>query len=444
MQTKANRLLADNVFAGFLLTSMLAVTIIGAENFPTSRDPLRWPFSQTSIWNMPIGSDAEYVPQPVDPAHIDGIMVDLDIIIMTPDAPLMPVYGTDQRWESGVTPTTRCTEHDNTVHLRLPIPDGYITSKDYGSRPNNPCAVLQPDGRTIVQAQPFQVCEGGYATNGVRYSDAGELLRAGDVDIYSEGLYGMHGGSGLSTLGGAIRVGELAPGSGPIRHALKIAFPGEHYLYYDHDKNIGYRWPARKHDSNASTAYRSSNPEARIGCLRAIPADISLDDLGLETEAGRKIAWTLQNYGAYQCEGVPWARCMIAVEDGPEGCVPDVFEQEWGYALVTKDKSGNPLFRDMIRVFAHLHIVKNNSPESIGGGGTPLQPLAPPLSDATPVARPGVTAPRENFAGAPGSGGRAYDLYGRIVRAVGPASGVYVTVSGQRQTRGFASCASLR
>jgi hypothetical protein len=28
----------------------------------TARDPLRWPFSQESIWNTPIGSRAKYVP----------------------------------------------------------------------------------------------------------------------------------------------------------------------------------------------------------------------------------------------------------------------------------------------------------------------------------------------------------------------------------------------
>ena len=27
-----------------------------------TRDPLKWPFAQNSIWNMPIGSGAQYVP----------------------------------------------------------------------------------------------------------------------------------------------------------------------------------------------------------------------------------------------------------------------------------------------------------------------------------------------------------------------------------------------
>ncbi len=349
------------------------------EAFPGLRDPHKWPFSENSIWNMPIGTGAKYKPQPIAPEHIDGIMVDLDIIIMTPDAPLMNVYGTDQLWGADVTPTRRCLEHDGIVHLRLPIPSEYITAAGYGSRPNNPAAILLADGRTVLQTQPFQVCNGGYATTGLRRSGSG-ILRYKDVDLFGDGTYGMHGGSGLSSLGGAIRVGELAPGSGPIRHALKISFPGKHYLYYDKENDIGYRWPARKHDSNARTNYTGTEPEAKIGCLRAISPTVDINDLGLETEPGRKIAWTLQNYGAYQVEGVPWARCMIAAEDGPDGCVPELFQQQWGYEIVTQNKTGNPWFRDMIKIFNQLCIITNNRPNSIGGGGTPRVPLVPPLS----------------------------------------------------------------
>lgn len=374
MSTRQKRIL---LALQLLIVLTLIQSALANDPFPTSRDPYKWPFAQDSIWNTPIGSEAKYKPQPINPDHIDGIMVDLDIIIMTPEATLMNVYGTDQLWGSEVTPTSRCMKHDNTVHLKLPIPFTYTTTH-YGKRPNNPGAILRKDGRTIVQTQPFQVCKNGYATMGLRKSGSG-ILRTDDVDLYSAGMYGMHGGSGLSSLGGAIRVGELSPGSGPIRHVLKISFPGRHYLYYDHENNTGYRWPARKHDGSAQGKYRCTEPEAKIGCLRAIPPSVNIDELGLETEPGRKIAWTLQNYGAYQVEGVPWARCMIAAEDGPDGCVPQQFEKEWGYSMVTQDETGNPWFRDMVKIFLELHIVTNNGPESIGGGGEPLQPLAPPI-----------------------------------------------------------------
>jgi hypothetical protein len=38
-----------------------------------------------------------------------------------------------------------------------------------------------------------------------------------------------------------------------------------------------------------------------------------------------------------------------------------------------------PFGRDMVKIFTRLAVVDNNSPSSVGGGGTPRQPLAPPL-----------------------------------------------------------------
>ena len=355
-----------------------------AQPFPTQRNVYQWPFSSGSIWNMPIGTNAEYTPQPIDPEHINGLMTDLSVIVLTPDAEPMNLYGTEYRWQPGTTPETRCQRRNDIVHLQLPIPDSYVTSFFAQLKPNHPGVILQSDGRTLVQTSPFQVCPGEYATTGLRKPNGvtiDRILRREDVDIYSDGMYGSQGGSGLSALGGAIRVGELSPGSAPIRHALKISFPGEHYLYYDDATDIAYRWPARTQDRGAKERYGGSEPEAQIGCLRAIPPWVDLDTLGLETEPGRKIAWTLQNYGAYQVEEVPWARMMIGAEEGPAGNVATAFKEDWGYDLVTKDKAENPFFRDMIRLMPHIHIVSNNAPDSIGGGGTPRQPLAPELDE---------------------------------------------------------------
>lgn len=172
------------------------------------------------------------------------------------------------------------------------------------------------------------------------------------------------------------------PGSPPIRHALKTSFPCEYYLYYDENTGKGYRWPAGKDDSGAATRYNGSEPEAQIGCLRALPPAVDIPTLGLQTEPGRKIAWTLQNYGAYQVEQVPWSRMMIVVEEGPDGYVAADFEKDYGYSMTTTDKN-NPWFEDMIKLYPHLCIVANNAPGSIGGGGTPLSPLAPPFGSGT-------------------------------------------------------------
>jgi hypothetical protein len=39
----------------------------------------------------------------------------------------------------------------------------------------------------------------------------------------------------------------------------------------------------------------------------------------------------------------------------------------------------SPWARDMDKIFLNLHIVVNNTPETIGGGGEPRVPLAPEL-----------------------------------------------------------------
>ncbi len=45
-----------------LLLACLPLTDAGAQTFPTSRTWTTWPFSQSSPWNMPIGSEATFAP----------------------------------------------------------------------------------------------------------------------------------------------------------------------------------------------------------------------------------------------------------------------------------------------------------------------------------------------------------------------------------------------
>jgi len=63
-------------------------------------------------------------------------------------------------------------------------------------------------------------------------------------------------GSGLSSIGGSIRLTELTKNQ-PIRHALLIS--GEKYLYYSHAVP-GYRWPAYVAD-NSNANHHGTNPK---------------------------------------------------------------------------------------------------------------------------------------------------------------------------------------
>jgi hypothetical protein len=60
--------------------------------------------------------------------------------------------------------------------------------------------------------------------------------------------------------------------------------------------------------------------------------------------------------------------------------VIDEFEKAWGFPFVMADRK-NPWSEDMAMIFEALHVVDNNGPQRIGGGGTPRQPLAVPLTE---------------------------------------------------------------
>ena len=74
--------------------------------FGFARDPLRQPFHHESIWNMPIGSEAEYVHAGILAATQRGMTVDEDLIVLTPAAPMLDIYRNDAGWNRH---RSRCT-----------------------------------------------------------------------------------------------------------------------------------------------------------------------------------------------------------------------------------------------------------------------------------------------------------------------------------------------
>ena len=340
-----------------------------------TRDPLLWPFKTTSIWNMPIGSNAQYVPADLEFPKERLMTVDEDYIVLTPEAPLMDIYKNNAFWDRT---KDRCVKTGELIG-RYPIPQSFVVSPETwdGKTPNAGIAILMPDKRTIIQGQPFAHCEqGNYATLG--------HLSGKPEDIYGEGYSGAHGGSQLSAIGGCIRNHELTPTSGPIRHAIKINVAGRWNIFYD-EVNRGYRWPATAADSDGNKyygKYRTKAPqkEMRMGALLAIPATVNLDTFKLETKPAKILAQALQDYGGYVVDGTGWSVYAIITEWGPSGRFTDNFKKNWGFDFTTtSNKLDSPWARDMAKIFAALNIVVNNAPNSIGGGGKPRVALAPPF-----------------------------------------------------------------
>lgn len=322
-----------------------------------ARDPLLWPYSPTSPWNMPIGSGAVYV-SPGLPSTF--MAVEDEIIAMQPGAPLRPVILRNQG-------NAACD--GSTPGGTLPVPDGLITdltSETY--RPNNSGAFVLSDGRNVR--------EGNWAA---RCNGVGPLywgIQRGTHSLHGDGVSGFiggHGGSGLTALGGSLRRWEILS-EAPIRHALKFTISAQFLSPCDD----GDRWPAQVADTGfnvpgATMEYKGTVCALRMGSLLALPPSVNCDVVVSDAFA-RRICWTLQNYGGYVVDSGPswWQPHVLNVELGGN----DLVEDRYGSAF-----TAGSLQQQMLALMTRLSVVDNNSPTSPGGGGTPRQPLAPALSN---------------------------------------------------------------
>ena len=257
--------------------------------------------------------------------------------------------------------------------------------------------VLLLDNETIVQMQPAYRCGFGTALlakfgNGT--ADGCPQQFPNTTSIFGDGALGSHGGSGLSGVGGTIRLGELMPDAPPIGHALKIELQhqwyfGLHKLATDSAYNGGrsqYMWPATGSDSGSNKApgglYGGSDPNVAPGALLAIPLSAA-NTVKTTTVVGARIKAALTTYGGYIVDdtggGNSVAICM-------EADVNAEMRSQYGYAMTyphgvraaVTDK-GHALYTDLLAIFQALHAVTNNGPTSVGGGGTPLVPKKPPI-----------------------------------------------------------------
>lgn len=357
---------------------LLCLPSVAREVLPGTRDPWRWPFDSTSIWNMPIGSDAEYTD--IDMVPTRGVGMDarhfLELDLSHPEREVIgfDVFAPEAGRCSGTTDMNGLTVH---------IPDTFIVAdvfsgSQYGVTPNAAFVFLMPDRQNVWNGPSIARCQNG----GPLYMRSFQKWPNNRIheDIFGDGVTnsGGHGASSMSGLGGTIRKGDFSD-SEPIRHAIKIN-PSSMHLFYS-ASIPGYRWPAIRADNYAAGSYTGENPALVMGSLLAVPPGVTAQQLGIRTEPARKILFTLQNYGAYICEdaGPRWDVFDFVCEAGVEA----EFENAFGFSMDSQ------LWEDdILKIAAELKVIGNNGPNSIGGGGTPLQPLAPLFGEATPVVMP--------------------------------------------------------
>jgi hypothetical protein len=180
-------------------------------------------------------------------------------------------------------------------------------------------ALLLPDNVSLVQMQPVYRC-GSYPSPLLarwgNVTDGGPQRFSNVTSIFGDGIGGAHGGSGLSSIGGSIRIGELLPGSSPIAHALKIELGN--WWYYggkqlnpptvDNGGRTQYIWPATGSNagfdnaSGTSGSYIGKNPYVVPGALLAIPAQTAAS-VQVTTVVGARIKQAMVDYGAYIVDG---------------------------------------------------------------------------------------------------------------------------------------------
>ncbi len=363
------------------------------------RNALAWPFSRNSIWNLPIGASAVYVPAGIKKPADYGMTTDVDVLILTPGAPVTPVYYNGDAWGGG----DRCDVQGG-VLFSAPIPPNFVvpgagSGNPDGSTPNYATAILASDNHTLIQGQPMARCTAdGNVT--MWWSQENETL-------FGTGNSGGHGGSMLSSIGGTIRLGELVPG-GAIHHAMKVNLHGAENYYYD-NVTQGFRWPATTADSYASGSFHGTLPALREGSLLALPPSLDVNGMGLETEPAKILARAFQDYGAYAVDDTAWSTYAICTERSPAGRVDSEFETNWGFPI-NEPSLDAPWSRDMNRIFGALDVVDNwnfatwltaaASNGTVGAGlGVPRVSWAPYFDPNPDMIAPASTASLSGTAG---------------------------------------------
>ena len=373
------------------------------------RDRFLEPFNNKSIWNTAIGSRAQF--------HHAGLFVangscgtaphctpavsfhnDQDFFLLSHPETDVEVPWIDQGDWGGDDHCKITGKQVSTISL----PPEWTTASDGGrskaGQPNNNAmGLLLPDNETIVQMQPVYRC-GPRSPLLARFGNSTDGCPQpfpNTTSVFGDGTLGSHGGSGLSGVGGTIRVGELTR-KRPIGHALKLEL--EHQWYFGqyplqpHSNYNGgrrqYVWPATGSDSCSvripGGCYTGTLKYLVPGALMAIPSTVH-DEIRdkIKTLPGKKIFEALTDYGGYIADDTG-AKNTAAICMSSE--VNEEMRNAFGFTMTypqgvgpSKDDPGRDMYADLLLIFQNLHIVTNNGPESIGGGGRPRQPTKGPV-----------------------------------------------------------------
>ena len=315
----------------------------------SARDPAFWPFVADSPWNHPVGSGALFVEHtsPVLDLSAGGTInrrgQGRPVFVAKPGDPVRRIFK-----RSVVEPLAT---------LRIPanaMPD------------DSPYAFLN-----LIDKEHCFV----YEMNGVGRREDGDIeaSQCFRVDLRGAGVPPEQMGanvSGIPSLAGTIRKGELAAG---IRHALACIVL-QAVLNRNGPNGHAFVWPAGIAPTDPKwTRMLSATGNLHLGTLLAIPPSVDIAAIGVgDSGPAFEIARALQDYGVY-ISGAFEGKLFPKAEKKPHIGF-------WIEPTATEELPEN-IDAQLAPIIRHLKVIANNGPASIGGGGVPRRPLAPNFTE---------------------------------------------------------------
>ncbi len=288
-----------------------------------ARNPYLWPFSSTSIWNRPLGSEADYVPIPGKGFLNDG--------------PLRDAVRSRRPYMGGPNDRLRRVWVNGEALADARLAENNLP----GTRLVDSVVLLQRSRRDALELRDVAVrADGDLEVRAITRTD---LAGPGTGDSKNEATP-----FGLSNLGGLLRTGELEQG---IHHALSARTSRERLGGRRSFQQPDTTWPATGGDS-------PSTDLLKVGTLLAIPPEVDIRGLFGESGPAYELARAMQDYGVYITGFIDAPFVLLADENGPKA-----------------------LDEYLTLLIPHLKVVINNSPAP--GGDARAKP-APALLNEIP------------------------------------------------------------
>lgn len=311
----------------------------------TKRAPSDQPFSNTSVWNIGIGSGATW-----------GAATDTDVkqLVALTGNVLAATNGQPAFLGAPSDPLVTITCTDAT----FPVPNQFV-HVPLGSVPS-----AGADGwmNFFDLSQPTRLWSyaGCKLTNGADVTGGITAAKGGVWDCSGDGVANaINPGSDYNFLVGTVTDYDLQIGA--IQHALRFSLGVNTLKSPGATWTANIPWPGTHEDLNGPTAYTG---QITYGCTIGIPASVILPSL---TRGGTWLATALQRYGAI---------CRIGTAANSSLNF---------YTTPGNDQNQNILDMrsDLPKLIPLLNIMRNQGPSSINGGGS--YPILLPQVDTNPT-----------------------------------------------------------